>query len=225
MSTEPASQTSAQPPTFTIDTSVVSFQVPARIYLSTLPKDSFIFKPSLTPRYIAVGALTFDSSNRILLIQRASTDSMPHLWEIPGGGCDDDDPTILHSVARELEEESGLVAQRIGPLVGDGHVFVTSSGKVVCKYNFLVEIVDEPGDGGTVVVRLDSNEHQDHVWATEDEVQTERGGDLDLRFTKAEQKQVVLDAFRIRRARMGNSEDKTENATTTVCKAANSEIA
>lgn len=44
---------------------------------------------------------------------------LPGCWEIPGGGCDDDDESILHAVARELWEEVGLTTTRIGPLVGN----------------------------------------------------------------------------------------------------------
>jgi hypothetical protein len=33
----------------------------------------------------AVGALIFDDQGRLLIIQRASTNSSPGLWEIPGG--------------------------------------------------------------------------------------------------------------------------------------------
>ncbi|KAK5093619.1 hypothetical protein LTR70_004570 [Exophiala xenobiotica] len=149
ISTVDPSQPSTQYPTFTIDPSLSAFQLPPKTYLSTLPNDISNSTSLLTPRFIAVGALTFDSHSRILLIQRASTDSMPHLWEIPGGGCDEDDPTILHSVARELEEEAGLRAR--------------------------------------------------HVWAAEEEVRAGRVGGVDIKFTTAEQKQVILDAFQVRR--------------------------
>lgn len=59
---------------------------------------------------------------RVLLVQRAAHDSMPLRWETPGGGCDDDDTSILHSCARELFEESGLRATTVGPLVRVGFV-------------------------------------------------------------------------------------------------------
>jgi len=125
---------------------------------------------------------------------------MPHLWEIPGGGCDEDDPTILHSLARELEEEAGLRAVSIGPLVGGGYVFATRSGKVVCKYNFLVTTdADAKANESPVKVRLDPNEHQNHVWAAAEEVRAGRVGEVDIKFTTAEQKQVILDAFQVRR--------------------------
>ncbi|KAK4250551.1 hypothetical protein C7999DRAFT_28888 [Corynascus novoguineensis] len=60
---------------------------------------------------------------RVLLLQRASTDSAPLAWELPGGGCgfdEDDDSeneTVLSAVARELWEETGLAARSIDGLV------------------------------------------------------------------------------------------------------------
>lgn len=79
--------------------------------------------------------------NKILLIQRAAHDSWPGRWEVPGGACDPEDPSILYSVARELWEEAGLKATRIGPLVGGtNHLFVTSTGNLVCRFSFLVDV-------------------------------------------------------------------------------------
>ena len=207
MSAEEPSQSSLQLSAFISHPSVSAFQVHYRVHLSTLPNDTC----TLRPGYIATGALTFDSHSRILLIQRASTDSMPNLWEIPGGGCDEEDPTILYGLTRELYEEAGLIATKVGPLVGKGHVFATRGGKVVCKYNFVVEIdaaedSGEPHDkhtgrdrNGWVKVRLDPTEHQNYVWATEEEVRTGKLGGVELKFTKAEQKQVILDAFQVRK--------------------------
>jgi len=62
---------------------------------------------------LATGALVFNPQNKILLVQRAATDSMPNKWEIPGGAADEEDPSLLHACARELWEEAGLVATRL----------------------------------------------------------------------------------------------------------------
>ena len=174
---------------FTAHHSISSFSVPVQAYLSARPKEPPFYS------YLAVGALVFDSSSpaRILLIQRAATDSMPNRYETAGGGCDDEDPTILHSVARELWEETGLTAARIGPQIGTGHLFLSRSGKVVCKFNFLVEA--QRGSDGGFNVKLDPNEHQSYLWAAEDEVKAERAGDIELKFTTKGQKAIILDAF------------------------------
>jgi 8-oxo-dGTP pyrophosphatase MutT (NUDIX family) len=169
------------------------------------------------PAFLATSAIVFDqhtaspSEPRVLLIQRAPHDSKPLRWETPGGGCDDDDESMLHACARELCEETGLMARSVGPLVrlpqlsreGDeemadtlgGHVFRTRSGKVVCKLYFVVDVQDS----GAVV--LDPAEHVGYVWATEEAVMAGKMG-LDkesenvLEFTTMEQRDVLLEAFK-----------------------------
>ncbi|KAJ2978914.1 hypothetical protein NUW58_g7344 [Xylaria curta] len=113
---------------------------------------------------------------------------MPLLWETPGGGCDDDDVSVLHSCARELKEEAGLETISVGPLVrcstagvgfadekgpGQGglergeemgsHMFFTRKGKLVSKFYFVVEAKQ------TNSVVVDPTEHTAYIWATEEE--------------------------------------------------------
>jgi len=147
---------------------------------------------------LSTGAAVFSGSTpeRILLIQRAAGDSMPNRWEIPGGACDDDDPSILHSVARELWEESGLAAVRVGPHFGRDDIFRSRSGKVICKLYFIVEI--DKGDEDKLEVKLDLNEHQNFIWATEEEVKAKKVGDLELTFTTPTLEKNVLESFQIR---------------------------
>lgn len=152
-------------------------------------------------KFLATGAIVF-SASRILLLQRASGDSMPNRWETPGGACDNDQ-TILHAVARELCEETMLVARSVGPMVGEGYTFKTRSGKIVRKLNFIVEVErqDGDGDGGSnFEVRLRPEEHQGFVWATEEEVRACKVGGVEIRFTMPEQETVVLDAFAVLKA-------------------------
>ena len=154
--------------------------------------------PDSRYNYLATGALIFDKSHpkvpRILLIQRAAADSMPYHWEIPGGGCDDEDESILYSVARELWEEAGLKAKSILQTVGNADLFSTRSGKKICKFVFLVE-VEANSDGGYDVT-LDPKEHQQFVWATEEDVKARKSGDIELQFTTQELENIVLEAFR-----------------------------
>ena len=176
---------------FNFHPSVSEFNVPVQSLLSSRKEG----QPNLKYGYIAAGALVVDDSPNphILLIQRSANDSMPNLWEVPGGGCDDEDPTILHSVARELREEAGLLATVVGPRVGDNHVFLTSSGKVVCKFNFLVSAKKD--SEGAVDVKLDPNEHQNYCWATEEDVKAHNCSGIELKFTTTEQEAVILEAF------------------------------
>jgi len=203
----------------------------------------------LTPFWLATGAIVFDQqwpepllpkddeaavlapaspSNRqqprVLLVQRAASDSMPLRWETPGGGCDVDDSSIVDSCIRELQEEAGLRANMIGPLVkcpasnasravhsGDGqagptpgeaewgehmggHMFLTRRGKLVCKFYFVACVSQDQ----IAKVVLDPREHVRFVWATEEEVRskkTQGENGVDLEFTTKVQWEVILEAF------------------------------
>ena len=177
----------------------VSFQPHTSASKFSVSAEAYILENRDVPalhQYLVTGAIVFDQSdpNRVLLIQRAANDSMPNLWETPGGGCDAEDQTVLHSVARELWEEAGLVAKLIGPPVGDGYVFNTLTGNSVRKLSFIVK-VDASNAG--IAVRLDPLEHQHFLWATEQEVQDGSAGKTKLEFTDADQKAVILEAFRV----------------------------
>lgn len=149
---------------------------------------------------IAGAALVFDNQDRLLVLQRAAHDSMPNCWETPGGACDLEDGSLLHGVAREVWEESGLTVRALGQRVGssDGHLFFTRSGLKVCKYSFEAEVES------TDVVTLDPNEHQDYLWITEDQCRAHRveaeGRVVEIEFTTAAQEATILEGFRLRRA-------------------------
>jgi 8-oxo-dGTP pyrophosphatase MutT (NUDIX family) len=170
---------------FTFHPSASPFTASQQAYLTSHPNASC--------GYIATGALVFDTIDsttpRVLLIQRSAGDSMPNRWEIPGGGCDDEDPSILHTVARELWEEAGLRASCIGAPVGDPHFFSSRSGKHICKFNFVVQV------DGNLEARLNPEEHQQFVWASEIEVRAKKAKDIGLDFTTKELEDMVLQAF------------------------------
>ncbi|RDI89202.1 ATP-dependent (S)-NAD(P)H-hydrate dehydratase [Venturia inaequalis] len=177
---------------FTIHPSTSAFDVPLQTYISNQTE-----KPDYT--FIATGAMTFDASTppRILLVQRAAHDSMPHQWEVPGGGCDKEDPSILYGAVRELWEEAGLLAASIGPRVGEDHIFSSRRGLIVSRFNFIVEPV--MGDAGELNVQLDPNEHEAYVWATEQEVRSKKAGNVELKFTSHEAEKAILEAFTIKK--------------------------
>lgn len=183
-------------PTFTFDDSVSEWNVPGKDWLHTHEKHW---------NGVASGAIVFDG-DRILLVQRSADDSMPNLWETPGGAVDSSDATILEGCARELREETGLTAERIVRRVTEGAdgdeytVFTNSRGtKVFCKFVFEVEVKD----GDEVV--LDPIEHQGWVWATEDEVRKGRVGDVDgsegiaIKLTTPHVTRMIMEAFRLRK--------------------------
>ncbi|KAF5130410.1 hypothetical protein E5D57_006748 [Metarhizium anisopliae] len=193
-STKSNDTTAKAPPFhFSHDASLAQFSVPFKSWIQTngKPWDG-----------VATGALVFDARGRVLLVQRTSHDSMPDLWEVPGGAVDADDASILHGCARELWEEAGLAARRVARLVTEGpgadafQEFRNSTrSKLIGKFQFEVEV--EVADGQAV--RLDPNEHQDFVWATEDEVEREEVGGKKIPITKRSHKLVILEGFRLRR--------------------------
>jgi 8-oxo-dGTP pyrophosphatase MutT (NUDIX family) len=123
---------------------------------------------------------------------------MPNLWEIPGGACDFEDESILHGIAREVWEESGLkvtaLKRQIGPT--DGQVFFTAKGLKICKFTFEVEVES------VEVVKLDPNEHQRYLWVSEEECRSHRvereGAIVGIKFTRPAQEDMVLEGFRLR---------------------------
>ncbi len=145
--------------------------------------------------------MVFDSEDRLLIVQRAAHDSMPNLWEIPGGACDSTDKSILHGIARELFEETGLRVNELRHLVGpgDGHVVFKTSrkGLIVCKFTFEVEVES------TEVVMLDPKEHQNYLWITEEDCKEYQvmgeGNMVRFQFTTAAQQATVLEGFRLRK--------------------------
>jgi ADP-ribose pyrophosphatase YjhB (NUDIX family) len=69
--------------------------------------------PRVTP-VVAVAAFVFDADGRVLLIERGKPPGVG-LWTVPGGRIERGE-TLAQAVARELREETGLVAE-VGPLV------------------------------------------------------------------------------------------------------------
>lgn len=157
----------------------------------------------------AVGAFVFSTAAidkpKLLLVQRAATEtSAPSLWEVPGGAVEHGDSSVLTAVARELWEEAGLVTDRIVARIGDGQEFMTRAGRRICKWSFEVEVKDGcclSEDQMGSVVRLDPDEHQHYVWATEEEVMARKVGQLELPFTDGEQEKKIWEAFVERRRR------------------------
>lgn len=155
---------------------------------------------------VATSAFIFDG-DRMLLMQRAADDSMPNLWEPPGGAVDTDDTSILAGCVREVWEEAGLKVKHIKQNVTlggsddikDNDVFTNGKGnKFYVRFAFLAEADDAE-------VKLDPVEHQAYVWATEEEVRRGRisigdsRDDLFIPLTTNNTRRFVLEAFRLRK--------------------------
>ncbi|KAH7312691.1 NUDIX hydrolase domain-like protein [Stachybotrys elegans] len=179
-------------PEFTFDQAMARWNITSRQWLednkSTLDN-------------AAVAAFVFDDKDRVLLVQRASHDSMPNRWEAPGGAADDVDESMLHSAARELFEESGLRAKRFVRFVQEipgsdiGTVYSNRTGaRHFCRFAFEVGVED------CSCVKLDPSEHQDFLWAGEEEVKVQRVGEREIPITTPAVHAHLLEAFKARKA-------------------------
>lgn len=177
-----------------IDASLTPWNLPAKEWLR-MNSEHFSNIDGL-----ATGNIVFNEEGKVLVVQRASDDSMPNRWEIPGGGVDDEDPTVFGGAARELWEEARLVAKRFnhvvteGPDQKPGQVFPNSTRtKKWCQFSFDVQVESCEN------VKLDPKEHQAFAWATEDEIRDQLIGDRQHPITNQHTQAHILEAFRLRK--------------------------
>ncbi|KAI4268028.1 MAG: hypothetical protein LQ337_008074 [Flavoplaca oasis] len=225
MSTQPHS--TVTPISIHIPPNLRSLAIPLSSFLAKntqydrLVCSAFIFNPAPCHRHQDFHANANEATipPRLLLLRRSSTDTaFPNLWEIPGGSVDKDDPTILHGLAREVFEETGLRLTRFVRLVGETIKWTTTEGDGTVdtskeiqwmKLSFEIEVeeigelkigVDEHGDERCLPVDLDPREHQDHAWVTEKEVRAFYEEGVGRQIVSKEQAGKMLEAFGSRRA-------------------------
>ncbi|GLB44954.1 putative NUDIX domain containing protein [Lyophyllum shimeji] len=168
--------------TFKISPSVQSYDIPLRDLQSRYNEKRLVVGVAIIAP--SAGPL---SSYKLLLVQRSDTeDSFASMYELPGGGAEPEDRTILDTIARETAEETGLIVSRISRSF-DGFEYSTRSGDAV-QFNFVVEVVG----GMDSPVTLNPAEHQAFAWVDDTDDMTKFG------FTGAMSK-VVADALKIAR--------------------------
>ncbi|MFA5791686.1 MAG: NUDIX hydrolase [Candidatus Paceibacterota bacterium] len=106
--------------------------------------------------------LIVKKNDTVLVLRRASTDSFPNLYELPGGGIDKNED-IFSAGRRELYEETGLSIQKFfsEPQIVD--VLTVSSHKK-CRVYFL-NILSEENE-----IILNKREHSEYKWVSINEV-------------------------------------------------------
>jgi len=107
---------------------------------------------------------------------------------------DDADSTILHAAARELKEETGLTATRVVQKLSP---YTFADGRpdrpiTWLKLIFEMEVED-------MNVTLHPVEHQQYVFASEEEVKNDLVGDVELAYISPPNKDVKLEAFKLRK--------------------------
>ena len=75
----------------------------------------------------AVAVLALDDQDRVLMVRQYRHPVRMELWELPAGLLDVEGEDRETAAARELEEESGLVATSTTPLAWTDDVFVEES--------------------------------------------------------------------------------------------------
>lgn len=191
---------------------------------------AWIFSTNVVPRTIDIDkgeSVRNDAAHeapRVLLLQRAQSDSYPGFWEGPGGLVEPEhDATLLQGVAREVLEETGLRVTRFFDLVSVDEWMREQGGKVrtVAKFSFLVGVAAaRPFSSATAtattgagareiweeMITLDPTEHQEYRWVTEEEVQhAVESGNGEYRFM-GRQGQNCLRAFQMFKALRQSSE-------------------
>jgi len=101
---------------------------------------------------LVVGAV-IRKDGKFLLLERVPSDFMGGLVEFPSGTVDADED-LFKALAREVQEETGLVVNSVLAYLGSFD-YTSSSGKKTRQFNFLVEVT--PGE-----VKLEPTEHQTH---------------------------------------------------------------
>ncbi|KAL2752997.1 hypothetical protein ACRALDRAFT_1065954 [Sodiomyces alcalophilus JCM 7366] len=208
----------ALPPSTPLPSPAFNVTYPHTLERFALPPESYLAEhaPTLPPEAdafhgLATSALVFDSRGRVLLLRRAQHDSMPGLWEPPGGAADmGTDTSVLEACARELWEEAGLVARRavrvsaIARDVPPGTVFWNRTRErcyVRVALELEVEGVEQQQEGDEVQVKIDKDEHDAFVWVSEEEVRCGRvsGVEGPFELTFGGTREVLLEAFRRRK--------------------------
>lgn len=128
----------------------IQIHIPPSLRQHAVPLATFL---TINPRYVslAVGSIIFyppfsmtptATNPRLLLVQRAATEhGFPNRWEVPGGGAELTDPTILHSTARETFEETGLRLTSFVRKIGPDVEFDIRLGKCL-KLIFEIEVAE-----------------------------------------------------------------------------------
>ena len=116
------------------------------------------------PRIVLVQRALIQEGERILLLQRAATDSWePGFWELPGGKFDAGQ-TMQDALEREIFEETGVVIAHIGQLLYYESYEAKLEKYAGLPYLCLYFVVQKIAGNTTL-----SDEHDNFAWVTAEE--------------------------------------------------------
>ncbi|KAF7192063.1 8-oxo-dGDP phosphatase NUDT18 [Pseudocercospora fuligena] len=113
-------------------------------------------------RYVTGGSIFHPNTSKLLILKRASTDVFPGYWEVPGGSMEPNE-TVLEGLSREVLEETGLIVESVVYRLEDNEL--EDNGRKWVQFHFVVEVKD------VSKIRLDPKEHEEWMWAREEDVQ------------------------------------------------------
>lgn len=103
---------------------------------------------------IVVGAFILNE-NKILLLERHSSDFMGGIYELPSGNLEPGE-TLFQGLKREIKEETNLDVENFIAYI-DYFDYLSRSGKKVRQFNFYVSAFDK---------KISLSEHINYAWAT-----------------------------------------------------------
>lgn len=114
---------------------------------------------------VVIGAVIFNKSGKILILQRNSDETVyPDMWELPSGKREFLEESLV-CLKREVKEEAGLDVEPIMPFsVFDYKIEKPDEIRDSTQINFLVSVLDENA------LKL-SEEHQKSAWISEEEIE------------------------------------------------------
>ncbi|RDK46564.1 hypothetical protein M752DRAFT_333103 [Aspergillus phoenicis ATCC 13157] len=172
--------------TYNVRPPIDRFEISTQSYLS-----------ERTDIFGVVSAAIIIHNNRVLLIQRASDDDYPNLWEVPGGEAHKEE-TLVQGAVRELREEAGLRASEVISMIGEfewvePELENPEHGERIWKiFMFLIAIDDADMQ---LEINLDPKEHQAYLWATETQIRESLCGTIQLEWMSINQREAILSAF------------------------------
>jgi 8-oxo-dGTP diphosphatase len=101
------------------------------------------------------------NKNNILLLKRSLTDSMPGIYEFPGGVMDSGE-NLERALIREIQEETGLIINNISNYLGHFDYKSKKRNIIMRQFTFLIE-----SNENKVVI---SSEHDDFQWISLDSI-------------------------------------------------------
>lgn len=178
-------------------------------FLETRSSPGFIYDRLVVSACIFAPRNSDDPEPRLLIVQRAAEEtSFPNKWEVPGGSCERDDPSVAHSLGREVFEETSLRLTRYCRQVGKSNNWIDGSDHTNwLKLTFEIEVEELHGLGvqctkegyERVVIKLDPKEHQKYTWATENEIKQSHPTSGPYPTITESQSEKLVEAFALHR--------------------------